>query len=151
MTTFERRIKFTPAFDKRDADPNKNYGIGAVRIWFYLIGPKGAVQWQIGTEWYVRSAQDHLNSLRAGALPSGNPYQPKAWDLGYHSPTPHYDGQTVIDDDCEVIGGPCYCDGSTLNAERLVNPFLEEGETGVWRELEAYYHVVFGESGESEQ
>ena len=46
-------------------------------------------------------------------------------------------------DCCEVIGGPCYYDGSSLNAERLIQPFLEGGSDAVWRELEEYYHETF--------
>lgn len=146
---FERRVTFSPSFDRRDPNPSKNYGIGAIRIWFYLIGPKGAVQWQIGTTWYVPSAQEHLRAVRGPMLNTreeslgGTVYQPQAWDLGYHAREPQYEGQAPISHECEVIGGTCYYDGSSLNAERLIVPFLEGGDEAVWRELEAYYHSVF--------
>jgi hypothetical protein len=146
---FTRRIEFAPSFDKRDPSPSKNYGIGAVRIWFYLIGPLGAVQWQIGTNWYVPSAQQHLESLPQGLkndLESGlggNRYQPQAWDLGYHSPKPMYDGHEPQTHDCDLIGGTCYYDGSGLNAQRLIQPFLDGGSDAVWRELKDFYRSVF--------
>lgn len=44
---------------------------------------------------------------------------------------------------CEFTGGPCYYDGSTLNADRIFHVLLEEGDSGVWRELEAYYKETF--------
>jgi hypothetical protein len=144
---FERRIEFSPAFDKRSSDPAKNFGIGAVRIWFYLIGPEGAVQWQIGTDWYVPSAQDHLYSL--SAYRRDKALRPQAWDLGYHSPRPLYEGQEPNSHDCEVLGGPCYYDGSSLNAERLIRPFLEGGSEAVWRELEDFYRSTFAQAIEA--
>ncbi len=149
-TTFERRVKFTPSYDRRNADRSKDYGIGAIRIWFYLIGEKGAVQWQIGTNWFVPSAQQHLRAVDPGRSLAnslgGNEYQPQAWDLGYHSPEPLYDYQResgCSQTNCDVLGGPCYYDGSSLNAERLIIPFLEGGDEAVWRELEDYYNSVF--------
>lgn len=154
MSDFERRIEMSPSFNRLNDDPAKNYGIGAVRIWFYLIGPKGAVQWQIGTEWYVPSAQEHLRRVDPGRrhrnILGGNEYQPQAWDLGFHSPKPMYEGQEPMlgGEPCPVIGVPCYYDGSTLNAERLILPFLEGGSEAVWKELESYYHDIFDEETE---
>jgi len=40
------------------------------------------------------------------------------------------------------VGG-CQYDGSSLNAERIYNVLLEEGDLGVWRELETYYNRLF--------
>lgn len=57
MTNFERIVDIRPAFDKRDPDPAKDYGIGACRIAFVLKGPKGAVQFVIGTDWYLPHTQ----------------------------------------------------------------------------------------------
>jgi hypothetical protein len=149
MGNFTRRVDLSPSFDRRDPNPSINYGIGAMRIWFHLIGPKGSVQWQIGTNWYCKSAQSHLSCLperlssAAENALGGNRYQPQGWDLGYHSPVPIYDGQTPIWDDCHVIGGPCYYDGSSLNAELLTDGFLEGGERFLWPALEAYYRHTF--------
>lgn len=47
-------------------------------------------------------------------------------------------------DPCEYVGGgPCYYDGSTLNAEPIYEVLLREGSAGVWRELRAYYDATF--------
>lgn len=145
--TFERRIEMSPSFDKRSED----HGIGAVRIWFYLIGPKGAVQWQIGTNWYVPSAQEHLRSLPPSIINSlenglgGGRYQPQAWDLGFHAREPRYyqDKDSPTHEHCDVLDGPCWYDGSSLNAEPLIQPFLEGGSEAVWKKLAQYYHEVF--------
>jgi len=146
---FQRRVQFSPSYDRRA----EGYGIGNVRIWFYLIGPAGAVQWQIGTNWYVPSAQEHLKALDPRVQSvlenslAGNRYQPQAWDLGYHSREPLYDYAREAGPSqsaCEVLGGdPCYYDGSSLNAELLIVPFLEGGDKAVWEALEAYYRHTF--------
>jgi hypothetical protein len=139
---FTRRISFTTAFDKRDPNPGKDYGIGAVRIFFYLIGEKGAVNWTIGTNWYPRANQREdpriMNMSFTGTEPS-------AWDLGYHAKEPFYEGQWSRDD-CDVIGGKCYYDGSTLNAEQHLDTFLEQGLDAIWVMLEQYYHDTFDET-----
>lgn len=146
---FTRRVDITPSFDRRHPSPSINYGISAMRIWFLLIGPKGAVQWQIGTNWYCKSAQAHLRSLpehltdaSENAL-GGSRYQPQGWDLGYHAREPQYDSHTPMDGDCHVIGGLCFYDGSVLNAELLIDGFLEGGERFLWPALEAYYRHTF--------
>jgi len=140
---FEHRIEWKPGFDKRSDNPATNYGVGAMRIWFYVIGPKGAVQWQISTNWYPESARQHLNRF---------PYSerdltraPEAWDLGYHSRTPRYEGHDKMDH-CDLIEGGCYYDGSSLNAEPLVEGFIQGGTDWLWPKLEDYYRHVFDDA-----
>lgn len=136
---FERKILLTPAFDKRHSDPHKNYGIGAMRMTFLVIGEKGAVQWMISTNWYVESARAHLANFT-------NEYErrwePQPFDLGYHAVEPQYDDQSSRP--CEFTPGKvCYYDGSSLQAEVLTERFLAEGEDYLWNALEAYYRCRF--------
>jgi len=142
LDDFERTVIFLPAFDKRDSDPSKNYGIHGVGVRFVLKGPEGAVQFLLFTGWHLPHVQEEL----VGKCHTEHHFcslKPMPADLGYHSPTPHYEGQEPISDDCEFIGGPCYYDGSTLNAEPVFNRLLAEGDAGVWDELEAFYHSTF--------
>lgn len=133
--TFERRVDFIPAFDERSPDPKKNYGIGSMRIRFILKGELGAVQWMIGTPWDVASAR-HPNGWREETQ------RPSGWDLGYHSPRPLYDEQTQMGS-CDVLDGPCFYEGSGLNADLLIENFIERGDEYVWQALEAYYRHTF--------
>ena len=65
-------------------------------------------------------------------------------DLGYHSKTPQYEGQEVMDDACEFCDGqPCYYDGSGLNATDAMYALVNGGETALWAFLDAYYEAVF--------
>lgn len=130
----ERRVVFQPAFDKRDPNPSKNYGIHGVDMRMYVIGPRGAVQFVLYTDWHLPHVDEELRA-------KGVRIQPMPADLGYHSPIPTYKGQEDWGrDDCDLIGCRCYYDGSGLNAERIYEVLLREGSEGVWRELETYYN-----------
>jgi hypothetical protein len=134
----ERRITITPGFYLIRPEPSKNYGIGSCRIWFYVIGPKGAVQWQISTDWYPERARQHLLGFPSEA----SKHLPDAWDIGYHSPTAKYDGQSSMGH-CDVIGCECFYDGSSLNAEKWVEGFVSGGTDWLWPKLEEYYRFTF--------
>ncbi len=130
---FERQITFRAAYDKRDPDPTKNYGIHSVEIRFLLKGPKGATQFLFYTGWF-------LPEVRKPGL--SNDY-PMPVDLGYYSLTPQYENDQPFD--CDLFpSGKCYYDGSSLNAEPVFERLLREGHEGVWAELEDFYRSRFG-------
>ena len=98
---------------------------GSFWIWFVLKGPKGAVQFVMDSGWWNQS-------------------KPRGTDIGYHSPTPRYDGQTAMQQHCEHTGGICYYDGSSLRADEEWMPqFLKGGTAWLWPRLEAEYRAVF--------
>ena len=136
--TLERSIHFRPAFDKRNPGESKDYGIHGMEITFVLKGAAGAVQWKIHTNWQLPHVQ---REWRYDYDARFNKIYPEGYDLGYHSHTQHYEGQEPRK--CDILGGECYYDGSSLNAEPLVEPFLREGDAAAWRELTAYYEQVF--------
>lgn len=138
---FERTVTFQPAFDKRHPDPNKNDGVGAMRIRFVLKGPKGAMQFVVSGGMYLPHVADELWNRHG----NHNPFKTSGWDIGYHSPVPQYEGQEPMEGTCDVLGCPCYYDGTSLGAEEFVPAFLEEGEKAVWAMLEERYNDRFGE------
>jgi len=131
----EKLVQFNPAYDKRDPDPTKNYGIHGVNIRMVLKGERGAVQFLIFTSWQLPEVQ---RSLRKQG-------EPMAADFGYHSPVPMCENQHAITEECEYLDGkPCYYDGSSLYAEKVFERLLREGDEAVWKELEEYYIEKFG-------
>lgn len=153
----EKLIKFYPAFDKRNPEPGKNYGIHGVDLRMILKGDKGVVQFVLYTNWmlpHVTKEMDRrtLKEAREGTLNDISlwcTYHPQPADLGYHSPVPMYEGQNVCSESCEYLDGkPCYYDGSGLNAESIYEVLLKEGSDGVWRELKDFYKNVFGSDAE---
>ena len=139
---FERIAHVFPAFDKRAPDPSKNYGIGACRIVFILKGPHGAVQFMIGTNWYVPSAREHLKNFPRSERDLQQ--KPGGWDVGYHSPKATYKGQAAMSGKCSYVkGGKCFYDGSGLRADEWIEDFVAGGTDWLWPKLEEEYRDLF--------
>ena len=142
----ERIIKFDPAYDKRDPNPHKNYGIHGVNLTFLLKGDAGAVQFVIYTNWMLPHVTQELLRKANSKQTIEAFFLPMPADCGYHSLTPRYEGQEVMAEACEYTDGkPCYYDGSGLAAEDIYKRLVAEGDSAVWEELEEYYQQVFGE------
>jgi hypothetical protein len=150
MSDLTREIKFLRAFDKRDPDPNKNYGIHGVDMTWYVKGVEGAVQFKVFTNWHMPKVRDEwIDRDRAGDPPPLCVVMPMAADLGYHSPVAQYEGQEPVSDSCELLGGTCYYDGSGLNAQPVFDILITEGEEACWKALEKYYYETFSNEHET--
>ena len=136
---FEQIMEFTPAYDKRDPDPKKDYGIHGVNLRFVLKGSKGAVQFLLFTGWHLPHVREELE----GRDPILS--QPIPADVGYHSPIPLHEWQIEPDfESCDYLDGkPCYYDGSGLAADDAFNALTENGDEGVWQYLRRYYQAIF--------
>lgn len=137
---FKKITKVRLPFDMRHKDPNKDYGINGLQIWFVLEGPKGATQFQI-------NASVYLNHVVTSGLSNLIPPL-EGWDLGYHAKEPQYEGQRDLGP-CEHTGEHCYYDGSGLVAnefgEKLFRTKGEKLEPLIWKRLEENYKEQFGE------
>jgi len=141
---FERIVTMRPAFDKRDPDPKKNYGIHGVELRMAAKGPFGATQFLLYTNWmlpHVTKETMQRELGRSSEIGLRCSFLPMPADLGYHWHAPRYDGQQ--ERDCDLLpSGKCYYDGSGLNAEPIFETLLTEGSDGVWRKLEEYYREL---------
>lgn len=125
----EKLVTFSPAWDKTDKDPMKNFGIHGVELRMVLKGTLGATQFVLYTGWMIPGLNDH---------------EPMAADIGYHAPTQQFEGQ-ISTDDCPYLDGkPCFYDGSGLRAMRVFDVLRKEGSDGVWKLLEEEYVSRFG-------
>lgn len=148
MSEFERITEWSAAFDKRHADPKKNYGIHGVECRWILKGPKGAVQFLLYTNWQLPHVTREQMTTMLASDPIGIKVKwcPLPADLGYHSPHPMYEGhQPIGDQPCPYIDAPCYYDGSGLRAEDVYNILVEQGGEAVWEYMENEYNSLFGE------
>ncbi len=135
---FTKIIEWTPAYDRRHLDPEKNYGIHGMNLRFILSGPKGATQFLIYTNWMLLENRKRWDEQVDAYL-----CQPMPADVGYHAYTPQYDGQELISPSCECLDGkPCYYDGSGMNAEALFDEFVANGEDAVWAWLKEKYDDI---------
>ena len=123
----EKIITFNPAYDKRDPDPKKDYGVHGVDIKFLLKGKKGATQFILYTGWQLPHVQKEMENQPNWKILS----KPLPADLGYHSPVPMYSDQPVMKDCPYLDGKDCYYDGSTLNAIDVFDILLKDGCEGV--------------------
>lgn len=143
---FQRIVEFAPAYDKRDPDPKKSYGIHGVELRMLLKGPEGVVQFLVFTNWHLPNVTEEnlQRCARSGdALTLKCLLQPLPADVGYHSPKPMYEGHEPMDSPCQYLDGPCYYDGSSLAAKDMYETLLQEGSEGVWRALESVYNREF--------
>lgn len=147
--SLERITVITPAYDKRDPDPNKNYGIGASKIVMVLKGDRGAVHFVFSTGMYLEKTMQELaakGELTPSQMENGEYFilnTPNGYDVGYHAPTPQFEGQTISRENCEYIGAPCYCDGSSLLSDEWMEILLSEGSEKIWQMLEDEYKDRF--------
>lgn len=174
---FTRELIVIPAFDKRNANPKKNYGIHGVEMRWHLIGKKGVVQFVLYTGWQL----DHVEKEIFGDYNDPR-YEhhhralckPMAADIGYHSPVPMFDGHEVVwptrivkdpkkkppfnykfpkigkkPPICQFFGKPCYYDGSSTYAEVPFNALKSGGEEALWKFLEKYYRDTFKVKGKN--
>lgn len=156
----ERIVNFYPAWDKRNLDSQKDYGIHCVEIYFVLKGIEGAVSFTILSGWFLSNTTDKL--LRSTEHKSESHFgvgdffmchfQGRGVDVSYHSLRPlkeWHKSEEPSTKKCEWLEGkPCWCDGSSLNAKRIFNILVERGSNAVWQELENYYNETFKAKGE---
>lgn len=137
----ERIVEIDAAFDKRNPDPRKNYGIHGVNLRFILKGKGGAVQFILYTNWQLPHVEKELDRRRSDHLLC----HPIPADIGYHSLTPQYEGQESLIKECPYLDGkPCYYDGSALQAVDVFNIMVEQGGEAMWAELQRRYEELFG-------
>ena len=139
MSELTRKIVFKPAFDKRNPDPAKNYGIHGLGMQFQLIGPDGGVTYTIRTNWMLPHVQEEID-----AKPLLEPahfrylfHKPMSAGLDGHWKKPLYEDQSPIDN-CLITGGECYCDETSLTTN-VFNRFVAEGDSAIWEILEERY------------
>lgn len=132
-------LQMSMPFDLRTDNPSTNYGIHGLDVYFILLKDNCAVQFLLSFASYLSSVK---TSYSGGEI--------KAFDLGYHSPKPMYEGQPS--NECHLLeGGICYYDGSCLNADSFWKKieskaignkgFDMQGE--IFKELRAYYDSTF--------
>ena len=134
----DRWLEVEPAFDKRHSDPNKNYGIHGVTLRFLLRKPDAVMQFVVYSGWHLKHVRNE-GTVTVEKYPFTYWQEPMAADIGYHAKKPLYDGQLSMDGCERLDGDPCFYDGSTLNAEPVLEAFIEKGFDGVWEALEESY------------
>ncbi len=146
----EESVQFTPGYNC-PVGSMQGHGVHGMEICWYLRGPNGGAQFRIYTDWTpgpVRPghgiAPDGSSNRydRSPVTGEWEPRYPMGADVGYHARVPQWEGDKPISDDCPVIGGVCYYDGSGMRADKLVREFIPHGEEVIWHELEDVYRSI---------
>jgi len=155
MVEFEKEVYFKPAFDKRNSNPKRDYGIGAMRFSFVLKGKNGASSMAFSTNMYLpETIKEYRDEGIYRYLMNGSKEtfktkidlkaskQLECWSIDIHSPKPLFKGQTS--GKCPFLkGGKCYCDGSYTRAEQYADVLLRQGSEAIWKILEKEYNAYF--------
>ena len=129
---FEKRVEFDPAWDER----TEGYGIGSMKVHFALIGPEGAVTFTARLGIYPPSVEGDLSIRDAYTLFRGG-----GDDISSHAYEPLEGSDNVECESCCYMpdGGPCYRKTSGIEAHKLFQQFVLQGDKVVWNELERWY------------
>jgi hypothetical protein len=149
----KREVRFEPGYDcirfecKHGSERCKpgsggSHGRHGMQIRWLVVGEKGAVQFLLyTTDWGPEPAPF------GGRLFERELLGPSPCDLGYHAKEAQYEGQEAMRGNCDVLGGPCYYDGSGLNADEPWRVLCNWGGEALWEYLEGYYGHVFEGKG----
>lgn len=133
-----------PAHEQRHDDPSKDYGIGCAHMVFRLIGPKGAIEFDVFTGWYLAHVAERLRREPVGHYKGArHALEGHAGATYFHQHTPMWDDQEP--EDCKLLGGPCYCDVGYTIGDDLWEGLVTGGEPGLWKRMKAL-HDDLGES-----
>lgn len=143
---FEKVVIFEPAYDKRNPDPAKNYGLHGVNLRFVLKGEKGAVHFCVFTNWHLPEVTEEFKNKPRGYTW----WEPKPSDISYHSKTRLNEWDYEHENCTWLDGKTCYTDGSSLYAEKPFETLIREGSEGLWKFLEDYYNNIFHSSTQGE-
>lgn len=144
VSAYDREVQFQAGYDHRD---QREGGCHGLQIRFVLRGSEGAVQFLIYTDWLPSWVCDGSfgKTFKHPPSPTYDLF-PMAADLGYHWPTPRYEGQE--ERDCDLLpSGKCFYDGSGLNAELVMAELLTGGGEAVWKHLADYYESLSASEG----
>ncbi len=142
-STLQRRVDFRPGYDKRDQVPN--CGIDGGSLWWTVTGPRGAVSFEMLTNWYPESVSP--------ALAASGPRMPLAGQLTWHRPADQAprDAEAAADDmvhdQCDFLNGPCRFHSCYSCATPVLEVLLTGGSDALWVKLETLYREEF-EPGE---
>lgn len=129
----EQLVTCTPAFEARDPDPSKDYGIGGVQISFAERRGDLVIECSFFTDWYLPETQEKLSRQ-----PRGTYYKPIPLCNGIYWHYPKKTNEYQYEQkECILSGGSCYGEaGSALYAEKITERLLREGAAGVWAEID---------------
>jgi hypothetical protein len=136
---YEKIITFYPAWDRRNSDPGKDYGIHGVGLRIVLVGKRGAIELIVFTNWMLPHVQQDLNKNFFDHLSCG----PYPVDVLIHSKKPT-DLNEAPRSKCVYLGkDKCYANSKHQYTKEVWDTLLYKGSEGVWEHLLKIYKEEF--------
>lgn len=126
----ERTLWMSNAFDLRVTPSGKNYGIHGAELTFMVQRGNCGIEWRLMTPFHLPHVRRELETKHRVQWHEFD----GLGDISYHSPVPSYEGQTGRED-CDITGGVCYSDGTSLGSCELFDKAVADPEV-VWKDLE---------------
>jgi hypothetical protein len=127
-----RWLDMTPAFDKRDPDPKKNYGIHGAELHFGVSRGEVTVVLRWMTPFHLPEVRAYLNNHYLG--------RDRLFDglggIDYHASVPLYEG-AYKQQNCMYTGGDCYGDRTATGAGELFDKAVADPEE-IWKTLDSW-------------
>lgn len=131
LPTYTREITIDAAYDKRDSDPAKNYGIHGAHMWFNLTREDNqGLSFSVATNWYLPHVAEELkNSIYGTSEIYGGA-------VSYHAHAAKNEYVCLMKN-CPITKGNCYSDGSAVLGDEFLATLIAEGTEGLWKRMEA--------------
>lgn len=143
MTAFTREIRISPGYDYRD-EPDDRRGAAGASLLLILRGPAGAITCAFDTGWMTAPLTGRFipGQAQARADQPGTDHTtadlfPSARYVGTHCPSPGIGREPQ--GDCDIIGGPCWGDGSYSISDSVLQALVAGGSDAAFARLEELY------------
>lgn len=144
---FERILAIQHPFDKRDADPAKNYGISSMGMTFCLRKDGNAIAVTIATGTHLLTIVAEM--ISRGPAASSAVFEATGMSLTSHWATepPEDIGHEQYNQRCIWLDwAPCHCNVGSQHAARvLCDLFIEKGPDALWEALELAWMNTFAQ------
>ena len=101
---------------------------------FVVEGELGATSLEVSTGWFLPNSLTGVDGIDRDEFPEAG--------IGYHSAEPRGPGFEEFTGGCRLYTR-CWGRGSTIAGRAVLRALLEQGDAGVWPELEALYSAAF--------
>lgn len=125
---YQRTITTRGAYDQRDSNPSRDYGISGVTITFALIGKDRALDWDLLTDCFLPHTNKRLRKV--GRSHGG----PTAGGVGFHYSEEQYEGM-MSSETCTLLDGRCFYDTGFLIGDEVYRAWAYGGIDGVFGKL----------------
>lgn len=127
---FRRELIVRAAYEKRHDDPTRDYGVGGIDHVHVLIGPNGAVGWQLLTTMFLPHVNERFKDERW--------MRPTPGPLSFHAKDDRYGDVR----DCEFVGK---CSSEIRwDGEGVYEAYASGGYEAMFAKLREFYEAYLG-------